>query len=65
MVKYTSRDFDSIMKDFWDLVPKLTELWNPSVYDASDSTKWNPDAISDPGVVLGIFLASVADMLGV
>lgn len=65
MVKYTSRDFDSIMKDFWDLIPKLTELWNPSVYDASDSTKWNPDAISDPGVVLGIFLASVADMLGV
>lgn len=52
MVKYTSRDYDSIMADFWDLVPKLTELWKP-------------EASADPGVVLGKFLASIADMLGV
>lgn len=52
VVKYTSRDYESIMADFWDLVPKLTELWKP-------------EADADPGVVLGKFLASVADMLGV
>lgn len=52
VVKYTSRDYDSIMADFWDLVPKMTELWKP-------------EANADPGVVLGKFLASVADMLGI
>lgn len=52
MIKYTSRDYDSIMQEFWDLVPKLTDLWKP-------------DTESDPGVVLGKFLASIADMLGV
>ena len=52
LVKYTSRDYTSIMDDFWNLVPKMTELWKP-------------EADADPGVVLGKFLASVADMLGV
>ena len=52
LIKYTSRDYESIMAEFWDLVPKLTDLWKP-------------DAESDPGVVLGKFLASIADMLGV
>ena len=52
IVKYTSRDYESIMKDFWDIVPAMTELWKP-------------EASADPGVVLGKFLASVADMLGV
>lgn len=52
MVKYTSRDYESIMDDFWKLVPKMTELWKP-------------EADADPGVVLGKFLASIADMLGV
>lgn len=52
MIKYTSRDYDAIMAEFWELVPKLTELWKP-------------EADSDPGVVLGKFLASAADMLGV
>lgn len=52
IIKYTSRDYDSILKDFWDAVPKLTELWKP-------------EADADPGVVLGKFLASAADMLGV
>lgn len=52
LIKYTSRDYDSIMKEFWALVPTLTELWKP-------------EADADPGVVLGKFLASVADMLGV
>lgn len=52
LVKYTSRDYESIMKDFWDLVPVLTELWKP-------------EAESDPGVVIGKFIASAADMLGV
>lgn len=52
VVKYTSRDYQSIMADFWELVPKMTELWTP-------------EADADPGVVLGKFLASVADMLGI
>lgn len=52
MINYTSRDYNSIMKEFWELVPKLTDLWKP-------------EADSDPGVVLGKFLASIADMLGV
>lgn len=52
LIDYTSRDYESLVNEFWDLVPKLTELWKP-------------EADSDPGVVLGRFLASVADMLGV
>lgn len=52
MIKYTSRDYDAIMAEFWELVPKLTDLWKP-------------ESDSDPGVVLGKFLASAADMLGV
>ncbi|MCM1226424.1 MAG: hypothetical protein NC320_03235 [Clostridium sp.] len=52
MIRYTSRDYNSIMKEFWDLVPKLTDLWKP-------------EADADPGVVLGKFLASIADMLSV
>lgn len=52
MIRYTSRDYSSIMQEFWELVPKLTELWKP-------------EADADPGVVLGKFLASIADMLGV
>ena len=52
LVKYTSRDYTSIMEDFWSIVPKMTELWRP-------------EADADPGVVLGKFLASIADMLGV
>lgn len=52
LVNYTSRDYESIMKDFWAIVPTLTELWTP-------------EADADPGVVLGKWLASVANMLGV
>jgi len=52
IVKHTSRDYDSIMNDFWSVVPTMTELWSPQ----SDS---------DPGVVLAKFIASCADMLGV
>jgi LysM repeat protein len=52
IVKYTSRDYQSLLADFWSVVPTMTELWKP-------------EADSDPGVVLGKYLASVADMLGV
>lgn len=52
LLKYSSRDYDSIVAEFWDLVPKLTDLWKP-------------EADADPGVVLGKYLASIADMLGV
>lgn len=51
IVRYTSRDYESLMEDFWSIVPKMTELWKP-------------EAASDPGVVLGKFLANVGDMLG-
>ena len=52
LIKYTSRDYNSLVSEFWDLVPKLTELWKP-------------EADADPGVVLGKYLASIADMLGI
>lgn len=52
MIKYSSRDYNSLVEEFWNIVPTLTSLWTPQ----SDS---------DPGVVLGKYLASVADMLGV
>lgn len=52
LVDYTSRDYDSLVDEFWKIVPTLTELWKP-------------EADADPGVVLGKFLASVADMLSV
>jgi len=52
LIKYTSRDYNSIMEDFWEIVPKLTDLWKP-------------EADADPGVVLGKILASAADMIGV
>ena len=52
IVKYSSRDYQSIMNDFWEVVPSMTELWTP-------------ESDSDPGVVLAKFVASCADMLGV
>lgn len=52
MIRYTSRDYNSILEDMKDAVPKLTELWSP-------------DATADPGYVLMSLLASSADMLSV
>ena len=52
LISYTSRDYTSLMEEFWAIVPKLTDLWKP-------------EADADPGVVLGKILASAADMLGV
>ena len=52
IVNYTSRDYDSILTDFKNIVKDLTELWSP-------------EADADPGMVLAKYLASVADMLGV
>lgn len=52
LVSYTSRDYESLKKEFFDLVSKLTSLWKP-------------EADSDPGVVLGEWVSSVADILGV
>ncbi len=52
LLSYSSRDYESIMQEFWKIVPTLTELWKP-------------EADADPGVVLGKWLASVANMLGV
>lgn len=73
MVKYTSRDYESIMEDFREMVPKLTELWSPvpdkykvkSFYSDEEKEIWNPEANADPGIILLKALASVADMLGV
>ena len=52
IVNYTSRDYESILNDFVNAVPTLTELWKP-------------DAESDPGMVLAKYIASVADVLGI
>ncbi len=61
IVSYTSRDYESLVEEFWKMVPRLTELWQPGL----DDSVWKPEANADPGVVLGKYLASVADMLGV
>ena len=52
LISYTSRDYESLKSEFFNLVNSLTELWKP-------------EADSDPGVILGKYLASVADTLGV
>lgn len=52
LIPYTDRDYNSLVEDFWALVPKLTDLWKP-------------EADADPGVVLGKLLASASDMLSV
>ena len=72
LVSYTSRDYQSLMKEFFELVPKLTELWNPDIKklhelyrDTKDVKIWNPEADADPGIILARFIASCADMLGV
>ena len=68
MINYTDRDYESLMKDFWSLIPTLTELWKPEAVerlDKEDVDLWKPEADADPGVVLGKWLASVANMLGV
>lgn len=51
-VKYTSRDYESILNDLREMAPNLTELWTP-------------EADADPGVVLTKWVAAIADMLGV
>ena len=51
LVRYTSRDYESLRQEFFDLVPKLTTLWKP-------------EADADPGSVLGCWLAAVGDLLG-
>lgn len=52
IVNYTSRDYQSLLQDFIDAVPKLTELWKP-------------EAEADPGMVIGKYIASVSEVLGI
>ena len=52
VVKYTSRDYISIVNDMIEASKSLTDLWKP-------------EATSDPGYVLLSYLASCADMLGI
>ena len=52
LISYTSKDYQSFLEEFKEIVPKLTDLWKP-------------EADADPGVVLGKILASAADMLAV
>lgn len=51
IIKYTSRDYQSILEDFKAIIPTLTELWDA-------------ESDSDPGVILTKFLASCAEVLG-
>lgn len=63
IVKYTSRDYLSIIDDLIEGTKVLTDLWTPK----GDTAKalWKPEATADPGYVLMTHLASVADMLGI
>ena len=40
IVSYTSRDYESLVEEFWKMVPRLTELWQPGV----DDDIWRPEA---------------------
>lgn len=51
IVKYSSRDYQSILADFKAMIPNLIELWDA-------------EGDADPGVVLAKYLAACADMLG-
>lgn len=50
LIRYTSRDYQSMLDDYRDLIPKLTELWQG-------------DGDADPGVILLRYLASLGDTL--
>lgn len=50
IVNYSSRDYESLLNDFKKAIPTLTELWDG-------------ESDSDPGMVLGKYLAATADML--
>ena len=50
IVKYSSRDYQSIYNDFLSAVPTMTELWDG-------------ESDSDPGVVLAKFVTACADVL--
>lgn len=52
IVKYSSRDYQSLLNDFIEAVPTLTELWDC-------------ESDSDPGMVLAKYIAACADMLGI
>lgn len=52
IVKYSSRDYNSMLDDFFSVVPALTEIWDG-------------ESDSDPGVILAKYIASVGDMLSV
>ena len=52
VVNYNSRDYQSILQDFKNAVPTLTDLWKP-------------EAEADPGMVLLKVLASMGETLGV
>lgn len=52
IVKYTSRDYQSILADFLSVIPKLTDLWDG-------------ESDADPGMVLAKYLAACADMLSI
>ena len=50
LIPYSSRDYNSLMEEFWALVPVLTSLWKP-------------EADADPGVVLAKYLARLQSYL--
>lgn len=50
IIKYTSRDYESILSDFLSVIPKLTELWDG-------------ESGSDPGVILAKYIAALGDVL--
>ena len=49
VVAYSSRDYNSLLSAYKEMIPKMQNLWNP-------------DADSDPGMVLLKLLASSEDM---
>lgn len=52
IVKFSSRDYQSILRDFLSAIPKMTELWDA-------------ESDADPGIVLAKYIAACADMLSI
>lgn len=52
IVKYTDRDYQSMLNSFIKAIPTLTELWDG-------------ESDADPGIVLAKYIAACADMLSI
>lgn len=41
LINYTSRDYESLVSEFFKIVPALTELWKPEADATRISVNWS------------------------